>query len=281
MKKELRTAALEWLKASKLISNIIALYKSLTTDMSVAKIKKSLGITYLAGINSSSKIEKGEKLNYDTLILYLSASTNAGFDLCKHASEFCRQLCLVASGRASMDKKAGYKETGIYVSRLIKTWLYRYNKPVFFKVLESEVSKLIGRNNVAVRLNGTSDLNFKKIIKKYSSIQFYDYTKDINRALKNTLKNYHITFSFSGDNHFKCLEALCNGINVAVPVSEATKQALLKDYSDDCIDGDITDLRFLDEIKGGLVLLTVKGNDIQQNDFIASYNTCKKLIEEC
>ena len=47
-----------------------------------SKFLKDFKLSYFAGVNSSQKIEKGKKANYDTLILYLSAGKNAGKDLC-------------------------------------------------------------------------------------------------------------------------------------------------------------------------------------------------------
>ena len=45
---------------------------------SYSAFKKDFGFSYFAGLNSSQKTVKGLKENFNTLILYLSASKNAG-----------------------------------------------------------------------------------------------------------------------------------------------------------------------------------------------------------
>ena len=81
---------------------------------SKAKLLKDLQISYFASVNSSQKIVKGEKLNFDTLVLYLSASKNAGVDLCKFASTGCRLACLVASGHALIEENAGKNTIAVW-----------------------------------------------------------------------------------------------------------------------------------------------------------------------
>ena len=93
-----------------------------------AKLLKNLQISYFASVNSSQKIQKGEKQNFDTLVLYLSASKNAGVDLCKFASTGCRLACLVASGYPLIEKRAG--KNVIDVSRIVKSWLAIYRKDI-------------------------------------------------------------------------------------------------------------------------------------------------------
>ena len=104
---------------SEILVNASFELSQLIFDQITIKTYKALNFSYLLGRNSSSKIEKGLKENIDSYVLYLSASKNAGFDICTYASKFCRQICLVESGRASMEQKNG----NIHKSRLIKTWL--------------------------------------------------------------------------------------------------------------------------------------------------------------
>ena len=220
------------------------------------------------GKNSSSKIEKGKTKNIDTYILYLSASDNAGFDICPSATEACRKLCLVESGRAAMESKSG----NIHVSRLIKTWLYRFNRDVFNKLIQADIDKAKnGKNEFCVRLNGTSDLNFKKIIDNNPTVQFYDYTKNsfMINAIKGgvSAKNYHVTFSYSGHNLAECVRALKAGLNIAVAVTPSDLEFALG--LENTFDGDKTDLRYLDKTKSGLCILKIKGNNPEINEFVA------------
>ena len=55
--------------------------------------------------------------------------------------------------------------------------------------------------------------------------------------------NYHLTFSWEGDNWQECQDALAHGINVALPyMGEMPNQ--FRGYQ--VIDGDASDLRFTD-----------------------------------
>ena len=254
----------------------------LCENLSFNQMYKQLGFSYLMGKNSSSKIEKGLKENINSYVLYLSASDNSGFDLCKYASKFCREICLVESGRSLMEQKNG----NIHKSRLLKTWLYQFNEPLFNELLEFELRK--AQNSYiktgikfCVRLNGTSDLNFYSIMDKFTNIQFYDYTKDINRVLNSCGENnHHITFSFSGSNFAHCRQAIKQGFNVAVPVLKSDFKKILSDFNEFCFNGDTTDLRFLDKQKGKICLLSVKGNHKDENSFLLSYESFNNLLNK-
>ena len=90
-------------------------------------------------------------------------------------------------------------------------------------------------------------------------MQFYDYTK-IPNPQRRTLSNYHITFSKSENNLKDCLVALENGVNVAVVFE---KELPKKYLGYEVVNGDETDLRFLDKKKrngtGVIVGLKAKG----------------------
>ena len=255
------------------VHGLLDLYHEDLLNLSPAKILKALDLTYFTGRNSSSKVEKGLKKEIDTIILYLSASKNAGFDVCKFASEFCRQVCLVESGRASMEQVNG----AIHTARLVKTWLVKFAPKVAEKLILWEIGKAEKRKEKSgrefvVRLNGTSDLDFSNVISKKPSVQFYDYTKKPGIS---KFKNHHITFSFSGDNMPQVFKMLANGVNVAIPV-------MAKDFSEalklsNCYNGDETDLRSYDKQKGKLCLLKIKGNKIEKNPFIMDLSEVQKL----
>lgn len=97
----------------------------------------------------------------------------------------------------------------------------------------------------AVRINGTSDQPqlALEMAREFPEVQFYDYTK-IPAPWKRTLPNYHLTFSFSGENLADCMAALEHGINVAVVFPTANFPKTWNGYP--VINGDKNDLRFLD-----------------------------------
>lgn len=250
---------------------------------SKAKLLKELQISYFSSVNSSQKIVKGEKLNFDTLVLYLSASKNAGVELCKFASTGCRLACLVASGHALIESRAG-KNT-IAVSRIVKTWLAVYRRDIAETVLCAEIESARKRaekrgRKFSVRINGTSDLCFADVINAFPDVQFYDYTKDPERV---ELPNYHLTFSYADTSkarvkHYK--QAIKRGQSIAFPVisSDFDEACALPD----CYSMDDTDLRFLDKgAKYGILKAKVT-NDLQagvKNKFILSASDLREVIQ--
>ena len=199
------------------------------------------------------KTVKGRALGYETVILHLSPHTSAGiktasgalFNACPNAGN-CIEPCLNYSGHGGM----GDPETNqVQIARRNRTKLYYHSPELFFELLHDEISKSIKRAarkglKLAIRPNGTSDIPAiaKWVCDQFPDQQVYDYTK-IPKPWKRVRDNYHLTFSWEGDNWQDCQEALANGINVALPY--------MGDMPDEfrghsVIDGDKSDLRFTD-----------------------------------
>lgn len=248
--------------------------ESIGDDISPAALLRKLGLSYFCGVNSSSKIEKGLKKDIDTLILYLSASDNAGHEICPYKTVECALICLVESGRAAMEKSDGR----IHVARLVKTWLVRYRKPLAYRLIESDIARALRKGRkFGVRLNGTSDLQWGFLHRLFPTVQFYDYTKGIAGAIKSR-DNHHVTFSYSGHNHTQCRRAMAHGINVAVPVMPNDFERALS--LPGCYNGDDTDLRYMDKERGQLCLLKVKGRGIKKSAFVMDYNEIVQFLKE-
>lgn len=200
---------------------------------------------------NNAKTIKGGKLGYITYIMYLAPYTqnSQGINLCSHASEGCAKACLFGSGRGgmfSMVEEARKKKTEYFLS----------SRTEFMFQLKSEIERAVRINKdkaiVTIRLNGTSDIPFEKfkvfeggknIFEIFPDVQFYDYTKNHIRFMKELPSNYHLTFSRSETNHNKAIELLNKGFNVAM-VFDKTPQT----YSGfEVINGDNDDLRFLDK----------------------------------
>lgn len=206
----------------------------------------------------NSKTQKGEKKGYLTGILYLKPENSGGLgNVCPKATEGCKASCLNTAGRGAFDN--------VQAGRQRKTALYFADKKQFVADLIVEVGKLVKRAKKldltpCVRINGTSDLPSlaREVAKACPTVQFYDYSK-LPNPHKRTLKNYHLTFSKSEKNLVECMDALDNGINVAV----VFKKELPKTYLGyKVISGDESDLRFLDKKHRGkavVVGLTAKG----------------------
>ena len=194
----------------------------------------------LAKGSTNAKTAKNELLTY---IMYLAPFTTAGdVNVCPKASLGCRLACLFTAGRGAF--------SSIMNARINKTRYYLYDRFRFCWQLFAELEKLSKQQKpIAVRLNGTSDLDFVGILKnqiKFDILQlpnlhYYDYTKLIGKALKcKDVPNYTITFSRSEDNEKDCLTALANGINVAV-VFDHRKPFPSTYLGYPVIDGDVAD----------------------------------------
>jgi hypothetical protein len=135
------------------------------------------------------------------------------------------------------------------------------------KDIQSAIREAKGKGYIpAFRLNGTSDIRWEtvatethtNVMEQFPNIQFYDYTKLQNR--KDLPKNYHLTFSRSESN-----DSILNTIahNIAVVFSTKKGQALPKTWNGrKVIDGDDTDLRFLD---GKKVIVGLRGKGKARN----------------
>ena len=218
------------------------------------------------------KTSKSKGYGWLTAILYLMPykANSKGVNLCPSASTGCANSCLAFAGRVEMDKK-----NIILNARQRKTEMFLNDRDGFFALIRKDINTLIKycqRNGykLTVRLNGTSDLPILPLViaKEFPTVQFYDYTKipvnDYDARLK--LSNYHLTFSRSESNWEDCKKAMQKGINVAAVFSTRGKvgkhkaQSLPKSYEGfKVLDGDNTDMRWQDKIKGAIVGLRMKG----------------------
>ena len=200
---------------------------------------------------NNAKTIKGQKKKFVTAILYMSPFTqnSKGVNLCPMASEGCASACLFESGFGGI-------YTSVKQGRIEKTEFYLSNRIAFLDKLVVEISKLekkfIGSEfTLAIRLNGTTDISYEKqitsngktIFDTFPNIQFYDYTKNYTRFKKVLPKNYHLTFSRSEINHDISMDLLSKGHNVAIVFDKLPDTYM--GYK--VINGDETDLRFLDE----------------------------------
>lgn len=230
------------------------------------------------------KTEKGEKLGYWTAVLHLAPATLSGFQTCPAATEGCKAACLNTAGRGGIAKggmvtydtlQAGTRTNAVQEARIARTQFLFADRQAFLRQLKKEISAFIRKAErkgftPAVRLNATSDIRWeagafhldgKSIMDHFPTVQFYDYTKLWNR--RNLPANYHLTFSLADGNTDKAIAALGNGINVAAVFrSKADVQGAIQwgFLGADVVDGDETDLRFLDPKGGVIVALYAKGN---------------------
>ena len=215
----------------------------------------------LLGVNTDAKTTKGTNLGYLTGILYLAPGNISGHEVCAWRNAGCTAACLYTAGRGAF--------SNVQQSRIRKTRWFFSDREAFMAALHSDTHTLIkdAKKQGLIpcnRLNGTSDvaweLGQKSIIKAFPDLQWYDYTKSVNRAVKSLTSelwpsNYHLTFSYSGTNFADCMKVLSLGGNVSV-VFDGVKPKAWGGFP--VIDGDLHDLRFTDP-SGTVVGLKAKG----------------------
>jgi hypothetical protein len=213
-------------------------------------------------LSKGSTNAKTIKNDLETFILYMAPSDLSGFNVCPFASKGCIKGCLNTAGMGIF--------SNVQLARINKTKFWGYDRHNFYIQLANELLKILDKTikknvQIAIRLNGTSDINHLDLLKRYSGIDFldpfyssllfYDYTPNPNYIKKYQNSNYKLTFSRKEDNEDKCIEVLNNGGNVAV-VFDKELPEFWNGYK--VINGDQTDLRYFDA-ENVVVGLTAKG----------------------
>ena len=220
--------------------------KTLTQSTPIKTSYKPVKNLLSAG-NTNTKTAKN---NLSTFILYLAPADIIGsHNLCPMASEGCKKACLYSAGRG--------KFSNVQQSRINKAKFWAYNREAFYIQLANELMNIYDKSiktgeKIAIRLNGTSDIDHLHLLKRYSGIDFldrfysnllfYDYTKNINHITKYINTSYKITFSRSEINEKQVDQVLSNGGNVAIVFKQLPET--YKGYK--VINGDETDLRYFD-----------------------------------
>ena len=229
----------------------------------------------LLAVNTDAKTSKGQKLGYFTGIMYLSPHkmANGKTNVCGDATKGCIKVCLNEAGRGAF--------SNVQDARVKKTLEFLENPKEFMVKIYKEILKMQKKygNSLVIRLNGTSDLPFENIkvvledryysniFEAFPNVQFYDYTKNPRRVLKNEIGNYYLTFSRAETklNIEYSRNVLNEGKNVAMVFSKELHEKIVKmgkivynNREVNVIDGDETDLRFLD-MPNSIVALKAKG----------------------
>lgn len=217
------------------------------------RLRRLAGFAYLGSVSETVKHKKSKKYGELTYSLYLAPAKTSGYEVCPGRTAECTKLCLNESGMNTMTQDI--KGDVINKCRITKTRLFFEDRPLFMKIMISEIRSGITRArklgyDFSVRLNNTSDispLDFifdgKNILELFPDIMFYDYTKVPDRInIIRAYKNYDITFSYTGYNLTKCEEMLLNKIKVAVVFKIVP--ATFMGYP--VLDGDAYDMRYKD-----------------------------------
>ena len=219
----------------------------------------------------------------------------------------CQIPCLQTSGRLKFTQS----QMAMLKRRLLFAYSMKYEPEIYFDLLCEYIEKELRKAKklglqLAVRLNGTSDVRWERlnmitgktentisdesIIRKYSDVVFYDYTKfpsflrdysnlvDHNSKSKD-MKNYHLTYSFNEET--TPLEVESNfklDRNIAIVFrNEMPKQIMFNGNLVEVVNGDIHDLR-LPHIDGKskFIGLTAKGKaKTDYSGFVNDYDSTR------
>tara|TARA_R100000008_G_scaffold16553_1_gene8197 strand:+ start:2822 stop:3541 length:720 start_codon:yes stop_codon:yes gene_type:complete len=220
----------------------------------------------LLTVSGNPKLIKGDKLSdkYLSAIMHLSPINTR---ICPYQDiAKCKEACLNTAGRGGIFKK-GETTNVIQEARKRKTNLFLDDRDTFMQLLVKDIQAFIRKCDrlgklPCIRLNGTSDIQWEyieidghdNIFAMFPEVQFYDYTKIPTRKVSH-IKNYHLTWSYSeaNDKYAKLFDKV--PYNKAV-VFNGALPSMFKELK--VIDGDKTDMRFLDE-PNSVVGLKAKG----------------------
>ena len=105
----------------------------------------------------NNKTVKGEAKGYKTFIIYMSPEkqNSLGKNLCSKASEGCKKSCLFSAGMGAF--------SNVRIGRINKTEYFLKDREGFMQQAAKEIKKAVkkhGAENIAIRLNGTTDIPF-------------------------------------------------------------------------------------------------------------------------
>ena len=205
-------------------------------------------------VNGNPKLIKGDKLS-DKYLSAISHLDPANTRICPYQDiAKCKEACLNTAGRGGIFKK-GETTNVIQEARKRKTKLFLEDRDTFMQLLVKDIQAFQRKCDrlgklPCIRLNGTSDIQwenipiegYENIFAMFKNIQFYDYTKIPTRKVSH-IKNYHLTWSYSeaNDKYAKLFDSV--PYNKAV-VFNGPLPSMFKGLK--VIDGDKTDMRFLD-----------------------------------
>lgn len=224
--------------------------------------------------NIKKLLSKGEtnvktaKNSLKTYILYLAPykQNSKGINLCPNASQGCASACLYTAGRG--------KFSSVQKARINRANFYVNDREAFLAQLLKELSEINAKafkskEFVAIRLNGTSDIDFIgqikarwnfDVLREFKNLVFYDYTKILGKIRKYKGQNYSLTFSRSENtSDFDMAEALNMGANVSVVFTKVPTNYKVYGENVNVIDGDASDIVMLYN-KGKIIGLKAKGD---------------------
>ena len=197
------------------------------------------------------KLDKGRARKWATCGITLAPGNSAKLGTVCASAGVCEAInCIADSGRNRFAKSKS--------ARYRRTLLFKRHTAQFFAQASAEltlwhIEQSAQGFKVACRPNILSDLPAMahQLARQHPSIQMYDYTKH-PRPADRRLANYHLTYSYSEKTTPADLDhCIENRVNVAVVFGLKRSDKLPKTFTlhgreFPVIDGDVSDLRFLD-----------------------------------
>lgn len=196
------------------------------------------------------KMIKSKPFQHLSAILNLApAMKYKGNNTCEESGH-CKAYCLQNTGHNRF--------LTAFMARERRTKLYYDDQRSFLALLRGDLVSLINKakkENIkpTFRFNGLSDIaieqDIPEIFQEFSDIQFIDYTKRYVRLFQEQPSNYHLCYSINErtpkgiikDIYNKTRFHACMVFNKDLPLNVAIDDQYFR-----VIDGDISDLRYLD-----------------------------------
>jgi len=228
-------------------------------------------------LSKGSTNAKTTKNARETHILYLSpaAQNNKQKELCPHRSAGCTAACLYTAGRGKFNnvQKARINRAN-YLVNDPKTFTAQLILEIEFLIIRAKREK----KQIAIRLNGTSDVDFLYLFKKYHNwnyeekattpgsnepgVIFYDYTKNPHKLRRyGKSGKYALIFSRAEDNGEIANRLLFEGYKVSAVFNDPKYLPAFAGYP--IIDGDERDDLIIDifaQHYGKIIGLKAKGD---------------------
>ena len=214
---------------------------------------------------SNPKTNKSNKQSdkYSTFILHLRP-VNTKICPFQNVAK-CKSACLNTAGLGGVYpsiQKARQRKTNLFLNDRVE-----FMRQLFADIVKIEKHCIKKGKTPAIRLNGTSDIQYElikvngsNVFDTFPNITFYDYTKHPNRKVSH-IKNYVLTWSYSEANK------KYNDYYSKVPnnVAVVFRDKLPKTFKGKkVINGDLTDLRFLDPVN---VIVGLKAKGKAKKDY--------------
>jgi len=251
-----------------------------TTQFSLAVLSNPAPVTYpeydpakplknlLSKGSTNTKLAKNET---PTWALSLAQHTLSGHNVCPRASAGCIAACVGSCGLAAVFGT-------VVAARIRRTRAFFSRRSEFVARIDRELGNaetwLAKRGHGAgvVRLNTFSDIGWEHLLdlNKYRTLRFYDYTKDLNRAIRaltdERYDNYTLCYSVNEDSDMGAVDRFVDAGGTAAVVLDV--RYVNKDNKDPMpatyrgrplIDGDANDDRSADA-PGSYIGLRLKGD---------------------